>query len=228
MVQHTIEPAARIITAIGRDLIKDLPASIVELVKNSYDADASYVEIVLSKINDQLHIKISDDGHGMDTDTIIGTWLVPGTDHKLRLKRSPKKRPFQGRKGIGRYAAAVLGNELELESVRDGKKTIAKIDWKEFERKKFLKDVKILVTSEESKLPNGTTLNISGGQEYIDLLTDKEIQNVLKELRKLVSPLDSKIDNSFNISVEFIDFYEEEFNNEKIKIETFPILEFYN
>ncbi|HHQ2479276.1 TPA: sensor histidine kinase [Bacillus cereus] len=228
MVQHTIEPAARIITAIGRDLIKDLPASIVELVKNSYDADASYVEIVLSKIDDKLHIKISDDGHGMDTETIIGTWLVPGTDHKLRLKRSPKKRPFQGRKGIGRYAAAVLGNELKLESVRDGKKTIANIDWKEFERKKFLKDVKILVTSEETKLPNGTTLNISGGQEYIDLLTDKEIKNVLKELRKLVSPLDSKIDNSFNISVEFIDFYEAGFKNEKIKIEPFPILEFYN
>ncbi|WP_118415425.1 sensor histidine kinase [Bacillus thuringiensis] len=228
MVQHTIEPAARIITAIGRDLIKDLPASIVELVKNSYDADASYVEIILSKIDNKLHIKISDDGHGMDEQTIIGTWLVPGTDHKFRLKRSPKKRPFQGRKGIGRYAAAVLGNELELESVHDGKKTIAYIDWKEFERKKYLRDVKISVTSEETNSTNGTTLNISGGQEYIELLTDKEIKNILKELRKLVSPLDSKIDDSFSISVEFVDFYEEEFKNEKIIIEPFPILEFYN
>lgn len=228
MVQHTIEPAARIITAIGRDLIKDLPASIVELVKNSYDADASYAEIVLSKINNKLHIRISDDGHGMDEETIVGTWLVPGTDHKFRLKRSPKKRPFQGRKGIGRYAAAVLGNELELQSVHNGKKTIANIDWEEFERKKYLRDVKISVISEESNLPNGTTLNISGGQEYIELLTDREIKNILKELRKLVSPLDSKVDDSFSISVEFVNFYEEESKNEKIVIEPFPILEFYN
>ncbi|MEI5948886.1 sensor histidine kinase [Bacillus albus] len=228
MVQHTIEPAARIITAIGRDLIKDLPASIVELVKNSYDADASYADIVLSKIDNKLHIRISDDGHGMDEETIIGTWLVPGTDHKFRLKKSPKKRPFQGRKGIGRYAAAVLGNELELQSVHNGKKTIANIDWKEFERKKYLRDVKISVTSEETNLPNGTTLNISGGPEYIELLTDKEIKNILKELRKLVSPLDSKVDDSFSISVEFVNFYEEETKNEKIKIEPFPILEFYN
>lgn len=39
-----IEPTGRLIMAIGKDLIKDLPAAMVELVKNSYDADATYVK----------------------------------------------------------------------------------------------------------------------------------------------------------------------------------------
>jgi hypothetical protein len=231
MVQHTIEPAARIITAIGRDLIKDVPASIVELVKNSYDADASLVDIVFSIIDNKLTIKISDNGHGMDTNTIVGTWLVPGTDHKLQRKKSPNKRPFQGRKGIGRYAAAVLGNELELESIHAGIKTIAQIDWKEFERKKYLKDVKISINSEVTKLSNGTILKISGGPEYIEILNEKEIKDIIKELRKLVSPLETKMDgdnDSFKITLEFVNFYEENYKNEKIIIEPFPILEFYN
>lgn len=43
------EPTGRLIMSIGKDLIKDPQAAIVELVKNSYDADASYVKITFKK-----------------------------------------------------------------------------------------------------------------------------------------------------------------------------------
>lgn len=223
-----IEPAARIITAIGKDLIKDIPASIVELVKNSYDADASFVKITFSKTSNELVVEIKDDGHGMDKETIVNAWLVPGTDYKLKKKKSPKKRLYQGRKGLGRYAAAVLGNVLELESIKDGEKTVATIDWTEFERKQYLKDVKISLHTEATNLPEGTKLLIKGGKEFINLLTEKEIKDIRTELRKLVSPLESEIDDVFNIHMEFKDFYKEDFKNIKIEIEPFPILEMYN
>lgn len=228
MTQHFIEPAARIITAIGRDLIKDIPASIVELVKNSYDADASCVNIIFTIEEGELLINISDDGHGMDKETIINTWLVPGTDHKLIKKKSPKKRPFQGRKGIGRYAVAVLGNKLELQSIQNGIKTIAKIDWTEFETARYLRDIKIPIESHQISMPNGTNLLIKGGKEYIELLTEKEMKNITRELRRLVSPIDNSIDDEFDIYIEYKNFYEDENKNQRTKIEPFPILELYN
>ena len=97
------EPTGRLIMSIGKDLIKDLPAALVELVKNSYDADASYVKITYIKNEDGLNIIVEDDGHGMSQDTVLNAWMVPSTDYKLKKKNSPKGRVYQGRKGIGRY-----------------------------------------------------------------------------------------------------------------------------
>jgi len=43
---YQIRPAARLIHTIGSDLIGDSYAALVELVKNSYDADAKKVSVV--------------------------------------------------------------------------------------------------------------------------------------------------------------------------------------
>ena len=106
------EPTGRVVMSIGKDLIKDLPAAIVELVKNSYDADASYVKITYFKNKEGLNIIVEDDGHGMSQETVLNAWMVPSTDYKLKKKQSPKGRIYQGRKGIGRYAVSLLGNKL--------------------------------------------------------------------------------------------------------------------
>lgn len=51
------EPTGGLIMSIGKDLIKDLPAALVELVKNSYDADASYVKITYLHILNIFKVK---------------------------------------------------------------------------------------------------------------------------------------------------------------------------
>lgn len=114
------EPTGRLIMSIGKDLIKDLPAAIVELVKNSYDADATNVQMIFKKNKDSVEIIVKDDGHGMSKDTVLGAWMVPSTDYKLKNKTSPKGRIYQGRKGIGRYAVSLLGNKLKLSTIHDG------------------------------------------------------------------------------------------------------------
>ena len=42
----SIRPAGRHVLTIGEDLIQDQCAAIIELVKNSYDADASVANII--------------------------------------------------------------------------------------------------------------------------------------------------------------------------------------
>ena len=63
----TFQPKARIIRTIGDQLISGLEAAIIELVKNPYDADASYVSIKFFPplIEGECRIEVSDDGHGM-------------------------------------------------------------------------------------------------------------------------------------------------------------------
>src|SRR5689334_3078520 len=96
-----IKPAARLISTIGEDLIGDVYAAIVELVKNAYDADATKVDIVFryTKIGneDVLKIEIDDDGHGMSNDVVLNAWLVPATKDKIVRTKSPNGRLFQGK-----------------------------------------------------------------------------------------------------------------------------------
>ena len=49
-----IRPAGRHILTIGRDLIKDNQAAIIELVKNAYDADATKVDIFFDISQDKI------------------------------------------------------------------------------------------------------------------------------------------------------------------------------
>lgn len=224
------------ITTIGKDLIKDIPTSIVELVKNSYDADAEKVNITFSKFiegdDPRIEIIIQDNGHGMTFDTIVDSWLVPATSNKVNQKLSrSKKRTLQGKKGIGRYAAAILGNYMQLETVSDNQKTIAYINWDDFEIVRYLDEIGIEVEVEDVDQPNGTLIRVLGNAEYYNLWTEKEIRNLIKELRKLLSPFHhNNNDDLFEITFEVIDFLDDsnEFKNFRTIIEPLPIVDMYN
>ena len=181
------EPTGRLIMSIGKDLIKDLPAALVELVKNSYDADASYVKITYLKNKSELKIIVEDDGHGMSKDTVLNTWMVPSTDYKLKKKNSPKGRVYQGRKGIGRYAVSLLGNKLELITIKNGLKTIAYFDWNEFNSEKKLREIPIIITTSETPDNMGTKLVITNECDngLVDEISEIDSQKVEKELSKL-------------------------------------------
>ncbi|MGL6387128.1 ATP-binding protein [Aeromonas caviae] len=116
---HKIRPAGRHLLTIGRELIQNSYAAVVELVKNAYDADSPSVDICFNAKGNQTGytVTITDYGHGMSRDTVISKWMVPSTKDKLERKISPKGRVMQGRKGVGRYAASVLGSDLLLETV---------------------------------------------------------------------------------------------------------------
>lgn len=234
---YKIRPAARLIHTIGSDLIGDSYAALVELVKNSYDADASKADISFEfkKIDkeDSLVITVSDDGHGMSFDTIINKWLVPATNDKLKRKFSPnKQRALQGRKGIGRFAASILGQEMTLSSVdENGQKSTVVIDWRIFKTDDFLENIELLVEKEETNESSGTVLEIIAKNEKddnkISAWDKNSIENLVKELRKLISPFEELEDDIFKINLSFAN---SPFSgiDENISIETYPIIDLYD
>lgn len=91
--------------------------------------------------------------------------MVPSTKDKLERKTSPNGRVMRGRKGVGRYAASVLGTDLLLETVStDGEKTTVFIEWDSFENAEYLDDVEVLIESGSSNEPTGTRLTITGDE----------------------------------------------------------------
>ena len=63
---------------LGRDLITNDYIAILELVKNSYDASATKVEITFA----QDCITIADNGKGMSYNDIVNKWLFVGYSAK--------------------------------------------------------------------------------------------------------------------------------------------------
>ena len=114
------EPYARLLTMLGDQLIKDEKTALVELIRNSYDADASHVDVRFENFgenwetSDQSKIIIQDDGCGMTREIIESAWMNPASPNKRKQKRIQMKTPIkhrtmQGEKGIGRFAIFKLG-----------------------------------------------------------------------------------------------------------------------
>ena len=233
-ITYKIRPAGRHLLTIGRDLIQDNYASVIELVKNAYDADSPYVDIEFKKIPNlsEYSIVISDHGHGMSREDIINKWLVPSTEDKIERGKSPSGRILQGSKGVGRYAASILGNNLLLETVTNkGEKTTVYVEWKMFAEAQYLDDVDILVETVEASEPSGTVLTINGDDEYLKEWDKKRFEKLRFELKKLISPMSNIFNNedsndNFRINLIVEGFSDVE--NVKETIEPFPIYELFD
>ncbi|NBB81154.1 MAG: hypothetical protein GVY36_17230 [Verrucomicrobia bacterium] len=198
------QPRARIIRTIGDQLISGPAAAIIELVKNAYDADASRVEIAFYPplAAGEGRISIGDDGHGMSLDDIRLKWLEPATSSKAKQRLSPKKqRPMMGSKGIGRFAAAKLGQVMSLTSTvrtEDGGTSILipELDWSVFSDDTYLADVAIDYIEQPSDGPSGTIIEILHlSQDW----TKSRLEQLYAELRRLLSPFVRDDDDGFAI-----------------------------
>lgn len=237
---YTIRPAGRHVFTIGRDLIKDRYAAIVELVKNAYDADAHRVDIIFKASADRSRysITINDNGCGMSRETVINHWMVPSTDNKLEKRESKEHRIMQGNKGIGRFAASILGEDLLLETVtEDGEKTTAYMIWSSFANARYLDEVEILIESvvEKNKTEtgtHGTALTINGSNDSFGQWSEENINRMKSELKKLISPVsfvlpDGKED-IFQINIRIEDFFEGQGVTIDEIIKPFPVFNLFD
>jgi len=239
-----IRPAARLIKTIGQDLIKDIYAAIVELVKNSYDADSLGVIVEFDYKEDakRLTIKVKDTGHGMTFDVVVNKWLVPATDDKLQRKKSDNGRVLQGRKGIGRFAATILGERILMETSANGVTTSLLLDMSELDRIDYLDELEINIEEYTTGAPNGTTIEIEKenqtSEEIKSTWTQRQLRKLFVELRGLIAPeevyqaADSqgfKIHHDeFKIILKFKNFPVDNYNNRTIEVKPFPVLDLYD
>lgn len=240
---YKIRPAGRHLLTIGRDLIQDSYAAIVELVKNAYDADSESVEIhfkatektsenINGNAEKRIEITVRDYGHGMTQDTVINKWMVPSTPDKLERRKSPHGRIMQGRKGIGRYAASMLGSTLLLKTVSEGaEKTTVLVNWHDFEASEYLDDVELLVETHLTDEQSGTTLTIEGGEEYYREWNKKQFQDLNFELKKLISPVQNSMDKAaqdFQIHLKISGFSDVDVEDLEEIIAPYPIFDLFD
>jgi hypothetical protein len=199
-------PRARIIRTIGDRLISGPESAVIELVKNSHDADASWVRVkFFPPFRDGAGtIVVSDDGHGMTLDDIEEKWMEPATTDKVERGKTNRGRKMLGSKGIGRFAAAKLGRWLTLDSTAVLRGDEAKlqrtivpgIDWDLFDTEKYLSDVTFSFdTSTPAEVP-GTVLRIS---ELRDAWSIGKLKTLYQELRRMISPLEVAEESDFRI-----------------------------
>jgi signal transduction histidine kinase len=201
---------------IGSDLISDDYIAIFELVKNSYDAHASSVEILFDQINTpNAKIVIKDDGKGMNYDDLINKWLFvaysakkEGTEEesydfrdKIKVKRA-----YAGAKGIGRFSCDRLGGTLYLETIKDepdAKVETLLTEWDKFEgdiKDEFV-DISVLhdtIKKSNFGINHGTVLEITNLKSSWD--RDKFLK-LKGDLAKLINPNTQPEEDRFQIEL---------------------------
>lgn len=208
-----LRPRARIIKTIGEELISDDKVALLELVKNSYDADASIIiikisgRVVIEKIGKNEikkiikeggTISIYDDGCGMSLGTIQEAWMEPATISKKMVKQSTtKKRRYTGEKGIGRFAAAKLSSDLKIISkVADDNEVVVDFNWKDFDNnEKYLDEVEckweVREPVEYTGVKHGTKLVLTNLHSDWD---EEKIRQFRIALQRLINPVSPVLD----------------------------------
>ena len=103
---------SHVLKLLGDELIGHDRLAVFELVKNSYDADATIVDVTLNLEIEQPTITVLDNGSGMTMQAIEHGWLEIGTDSKRlahRIRSPLLRRMPLGEKGVGRLAVQKLG-----------------------------------------------------------------------------------------------------------------------
>lgn len=125
--------SARATILLGREGVSKADGAIVELIKNTYDADADLCLLCIDKRNDSIYL--FDNGTGMSSEIIENCWMVIGTANKQENYRSSRKRIKSGEKGIGRFALDRLGSSCVMYTKSDASSAVLrwKANWGDFE-----------------------------------------------------------------------------------------------
>ncbi|MGV3697222.1 ATP-binding protein [Flavobacterium sp.] len=205
--------SARTAKLIGLENFSTEEGAVIELVKNTYDADAkncilifdfkTKIEIIknaedveekIEKFDaENSSIYIIDNGIGMNDRIIENQWMTIGTDNKLYEHTTEGGRVKTGAKGIGRFALNRLGMLTNMISLP----TLLEV---EIKNNKELVDVNFEVTPNTMLVPNDNNIAFEWTVDWKDfdkkgatvsdveaVLSSKENFSLKKELSKRYS-----------------------------------------
>lgn len=206
MAKRKFKVSAELKNIIGRDLITDDFVAIFELVKNSFDAHATRVDLVFNLDEKSIPcLYVIDNGKGMSVSDIEHKWLFLAYSAKKEGEEDPRlpnaKNHYAGNKGVGRFSCDRLGRVLTIEtrSTKDGSVNVLDVAWGAFENraKTEFQDVEVDLTSRTgfsrvknftAQLKTGTVLKISDLRDS-DSWTRDKLRDLKKSLMKLIDPL---------------------------------------
>ncbi len=204
--QFNFNISLSVLNHLGRNLYRNFITVLGEAISNSWDADATKVEIEIDENGRSFSIK--DNGIGMDETDFQEKFLKIGySKRKKGESRSPYlDRPYIGRKGIGKLALLSCAGRIHILS----KKTTTHYMGGIIDNKELTKAIEDASNPEEYGLlpPNHDVFRILKKDHYEGTIiyfenTNEGINNSIKTLKKLIALYFrfSLIDPSFSISV---------------------------
>jgi signal transduction histidine kinase len=213
---------------VGKDLINDDNIAIVELVKNSYDAEAEKVLVRFTNFStkgvstNSSQIIIVDEGSGMDLTDIQDKWLNIAYSEKKQLEQE-KGAYLAGNKGIGRFSCDRLGEQLDLLTRKKcGDLLHLGIQWIDFEiegdKDLTIQEIPLTIRAiddtQAAKIAgihqfpdSGTALVIS----KLRSIWDRErLRDLKTSLEKFLNPNQLFLRDTFNINLSVPDFEKSE------------------
>jgi signal transduction histidine kinase len=196
----------RVFTALGSELVTSDNVAVIELAKNSYDAGATRLDIVIRTDLSVPYMEISDNGHGMDRKTIEEVWCVVATPFRLSATSTivdkTHSRRVSGEKGLGRLAAARLGKVLTMRTkTKDGPCWKVSVTWEDLSQANNLNACWVSIeecTPDSTLSSHGTSITITELKKEWD--TDS-VNELREQLARLVSPFDKSSDFSVYLTV---------------------------
>lgn len=180
---------AGLITRLGKELVGRQETAVSELVKNSYDADSTEVQLIFQNSwNKGGKLIVSDNGMGMTRDQLINGFMRLSSSQKIHNPISERyRRTRAGKKGIGRFAAQRLGNKLTIITQVAQSELAIKItiNWDEFETDKDLASITNNIEIVPKIKPEGTDLIIEGLREG---WSDATIKRIFRYTSELLQP----------------------------------------
>lgn len=225
------KPRAHILILLGEELIKNPVMAIYELIKNSYDADATKVDVEFKNVEnfEDAYIIIKDDGIGITEEILKNVWFEPGNDFRKPVNEKGKRdirrtiiydRVPMGEKGVGRFAVHKLGSKIKMVTrpmvikldKERGIKTrtlldyelVVDIDWTIFSQSKYLDNVSVKWQKKEDPL-TFRFKDVSGTLIQISGLKEQWTRGMARQLRSntisMLSPRNQESD--FKVTLDF-------------------------
>lgn len=202
---------ASLIYKLGESLIADEVTALSELIKNAYDADATFCSLSIDTSYEEAagddvfrgKIELVDNGCGMDLQTIVNGWLTLSNSPKKKMKKEKKTtnkfhRYPLGDKGLGRLSVQKLGRYMLL-ITKTSQSTIeytVDIPWGDFLKNTTIDQIPIKINENEIDNEKSYTKIVIKDLVDNDLWNSSEQVNILSNtINKIVSPFRSKKNN---------------------------------
>lgn len=204
MTKEHFDIDASIVFQLGEDLITDVVQALVELVKNSYDADATHAKVTVDTegtVPDEGsffpdargYILIEDNGVGMDATTLRQGWLTISKSPKRALKAAggttQRGRTPLGDKGLGRLGVQRLGFNIEIFTQPKTEDCIYHVgwSWNDFRGEATLSKVPVKWNKLDAQRTRKTRILISDIREPAQWKSES-VKKIEAQLSQMISP----------------------------------------
>ena len=172
----SIKAGAELIQTLSSSLYKNAYYVLDELISNSYDADATKVEIQIS----QERLSILDNGVGMDRKG-LENYLWLGYSDKRDDRRTGKLRRYTiGKFGIGKLSMHVICNKCKIITRKNSVQRNLVLDFEKILSHKSLGDEQINVIECPTANADGTTIELLGLKKTLD--EEKAIRRIARNM----------------------------------------------